>query len=227
MTVCDQEHTNMRKLKKLKTRIKKFVRVQRNRRKIYTVLTGLIILSLSLGLFNTNSVSNDRQYRLNQNQAKLESTIKALEASEKEKVHGEKALREKTRREAEYRSLIKELRKQVSLKRERERRENLLARAARAVNPVGTAQAAEPSNAGGGCGDNQYARFIYQKESGCSTTARNANGCYGIGQACPGSKIAHCGASYSCQNAYFSDYAISRYGSWQAAYNFWVANHWW
>lgn len=76
------------------------------------------------------------------------------------------------------------------------------------------------------CGDNQYKQYIYQKESGCSTTSVNSIGCRGLGQACPGTKMP-CGDDFGCQDAYFSDYAISRYGSWQNAYNWWVSHHWW
>lgn len=77
-----------------------------------------------------------------------------------------------------------------------------------------------------GCGDNQYAQYIYQHESGCNLNAVNAGGCRGIGQACPGSKLP-CGADYACQNAFFTQYAISRYGSWEAAYSHWLQNRWW
>jgi len=77
-----------------------------------------------------------------------------------------------------------------------------------------------------GCGDNSYAAFIYMHESGCRTTALSANGCYGIGQACPASKIAYCGADYACQNAYFTAYA-GKYGGWAEAYAFWISHGWW
>lgn len=99
-------------------------------------------------------------------------------------------------------------------------------KAAEAKRVVATKQTiqAPPS---GGCGDNPYASYIYSKESGCRTTARNASGCYGIGQACPGSKIAHCGSDYACQNAWFTNYAIQRYGSWENAYNFHKTRGWW
>lgn len=83
-----------------------------------------------------------------------------------------------------------------------------------------------PQQATNGCGDNFYANYIYMHESGCRTTAVNSIGCRGIGQACPGSKLP-CGADYACQNAYFTNYALQRYGSWERAYNFWVNNHWW
>jgi LysM repeat protein len=77
-----------------------------------------------------------------------------------------------------------------------------------------------------GCGDNSYANFIYSHESGCRTTAVSPNGCYGIGQACPASKLAYCGADYACQNAFFTAYA-GKYGGWAGAYAFWVAHGWW
>jgi LysM repeat protein len=77
-----------------------------------------------------------------------------------------------------------------------------------------------------GCGDNSYANYIYSHESGCRTTAMSPNGCYGIGQACPASKIAYCGADYACQNAYFTAYA-GKYGGWAGAYAFWVSHGWW
>ena len=77
-----------------------------------------------------------------------------------------------------------------------------------------------------GCGDNQYANYIYMKESGCRTTAVNSIGCRGIGQACPGDKLP-CGDDYACQNAWFTNYAVQRYGSWEGAYNFWLNHSWW
>lgn len=79
------------------------------------------------------------------------------------------------------------------------------------------------------CGDNSYANYIYMHESSCSTTITNSEGCMGIGQACPASKLlAVCpNADYACENDFFTGYAIARYGSWEGAYNFWINNHWW
>ncbi|MBX4188517.1 LysM peptidoglycan-binding domain-containing protein, partial [Candidatus Saccharibacteria bacterium] len=90
--------------------------------------------------------------------------------------------------------------------------------------PVHHSTVSLPTSGGAvaGCGDNSYANFIYSHESGCRTTAMSPNGCYGIGQACPASKIAHCGADYACQNAFFTAYA-GKYGGWAGAYSFWVA----
>lgn len=77
------------------------------------------------------------------------------------------------------------------------------------------------------CGDNPYKQFIYQHESGCRTNAINPLGCAGIGQACPGSKLPCSLADFACQDAYFTNYAVSRYGSWEGAYNAWLRQGWW
>lgn len=77
------------------------------------------------------------------------------------------------------------------------------------------------------CGSDPYMAYIYQHESGCRTDAVNWLGCTGIGQSCPASKIAHCGTDFACQDAWFRNYAISRYGSTYQAYLTWTSQHWW
>ena len=76
---------------------------------------------------------------------------------------------------------------------------------------------------------NSAKMFIYMKESGNNPQARNAGGCLGLGQACPGSKLlAVCPTlDYACQDAFFTNYAVSRYGSWEGALAFWQSHHWW
>lgn len=69
--------------------------------------------------------------------------------------------------------------------------------------------------------------FIYSRESGNNPNATNPTGCYGLGQDCNGVLRTQCGADYACQDAYFDGYAIRRYGSWEAAQSFWLANGWW
>lgn len=76
-------------------------------------------------------------------------------------------------------------------------------------------------------GVNPLAADIYAHESGCRLDAINGGGCTGIGQACPGSKLPCSLTDAPCQLAYFENYALSRYGSWQAAYDFRNANGWW
>lgn len=75
------------------------------------------------------------------------------------------------------------------------------------------------------CGDNEYAQFIYMHESGCRVNAVNSIGCKGIGQRCGDW---NCGLEdYACQNAWFTNYANTRYNGWYNAYLFWQKNHWW
>ena len=70
--------------------------------------------------------------------------------------------------------------------------------------------------------------FIYTKESGNRPNAVNASsGACGLGQALPCSKMPCSLEDYKCQDAYFTDYMIRRYGSWVAAKTFWLNNYWW
>ena len=79
----------------------------------------------------------------------------------------------------------------------------------------------------------QYASFaaIISHESGWNTTATNpSSGSYGLGQALPGSKMATAGADWKTnpqtQIRWALDYMNTRYGSPNAAWNFWQAHHW-
>lgn len=93
--------------------------------------------------------------------------------------------------------------------------------------PAPVLPVAPPRAAVSGCGDNTYANYIYMHESGCRTDAINPIGACGIGQALPCSKMGCDLSDYACENAFFTGYAMNRYGSWEAAYNFWLNNHWW
>ncbi len=80
--------------------------------------------------------------------------------------------------------------------------------------------------------------FIYNKESGnqpCKINGGAVDCSYqgsracGIGQALPCSKLTNvCAlADYACQDAFFTKYAMNRYGSWENAKAFWLKNSWW
>ncbi len=77
--------------------------------------------------------------------------------------------------------------------------------------------------------DYGYVNYIISRESNWNPAARNAGGCLGLGQACPGSKLtAVCSLSDPvCQLKFFSGYANGRYGGWGGAYNFWTNNNYW
>lgn len=78
--------------------------------------------------------------------------------------------------------------------------------------------------------DWNYVDYVITRESGWNVASKSSNGCYGLGQACPGSKlVAACpnwDADPACQLRFFSAYA-SRYGGWAGAYNVWIAKGWW
>lgn len=187
-------------------------------------------------LSENEQIIQTQQQQLEEKVTALQSTAEELQTLEEKK----KALADRL---ANEKKLIEELKQRIANKKAAEERAREEASRAQAQTVAYTAPAravapaSVPVSSGGGlrsgCGDNQYAAYIYGQESGgrvsgmCNTTIYNAGGCYGIGQACPGSKVAHCGADYACQNAWFTNYAMQRYGSWAAAYNFHKANNWW
>lgn len=81
--------------------------------------------------------------------------------------------------------------------------------------------------------DYGYVDYIVGRESGWGVTKSNysGSGAYGLCQALPGSKMASAGSDWATnpitQLKWCNAYAIGRYGSWAAAYNFWITKHWW
>lgn len=70
--------------------------------------------------------------------------------------------------------------------------------------------------------------FIYNKESGNNPNSINrSSGECGLGQALPCSKMGCALGDYACQDAFFTKYAMNRYGSWENAKAFWLKNSWW
>ncbi len=86
--------------------------------------------------------------------------------------------------------------------------------------------------------DSTYKAYIYEHESGnvaCKINGGAVDCAYqghaacGIGQAYPCDKLRDdCALSdWACQDRWFDGYAIGTYGSWEAAYNHWLANSSW
>lgn len=137
------------------------------------------------------------------NRTKDEQKIKQLE-SEKQQLDKQKQ------------ELEAQLQAKLDKKRQDAERSSQLA-----ASFTGTATAAAASG-------NWYKDFIYQHESGNNPGAINASsGACGLGQALPCSKMGCSLSDYACQDAWFTNYAMQRYGSWEAAYYFWVAHRWW
>lgn len=73
-----------------------------------------------------------------------------------------------------------------------------------------------------------YVDFIASRESGWNPNATNpSSGACGLIQAHPCSKVPGSGYDPIDNLRWANGYATGRYGSWEAAYSFWVSNHWW
>jgi uncharacterized protein YabE (DUF348 family) len=98
--------------------------------------------------------------------------------------------------------------------------------------PVVAGNKAEIMAAAGISSSEFYAAdYIISHESGWKVNAMNANGCAGLGQACPGSKLARACPNWEsdpvCQMSFFNGYAVGRYGSWTNAFEKWQMQRWW
>lgn len=72
-----------------------------------------------------------------------------------------------------------------------------------------------------------YADFMVQKESGWNPNAMNkSSGACGLAQALPCSKLGPNWNDPVVALNWMNSYAVGRYGSWEKAYNFWIANRW-
>ncbi len=79
-----------------------------------------------------------------------------------------------------------------------------------------------------------YVDWIIGHEAGWGGVTKwnyAGSGAYGICQALPGSKMASAGADWATNGAtqlrWCNGYAVGRYGSWEAAYDFWQTHYWW
>ena len=73
-----------------------------------------------------------------------------------------------------------------------------------------------------------YVDYIASRESSWNPNATNASsGACGLIQALPCSKVPGNGYDPVDNLRWANGYAMDRYGSWKAAYDFWTANHWW
>lgn len=174
---------------------------------LITILAALIYTVLDKHTESAKNLQKLEQTRiqLNVNKEKLQAEIKAHGATDAAKQQQIEELNKK----------LEETQKQLEAKR--------------ASKTVYAASAPAPVITGGttNCGTDPYMAQIYMRESGCRTNALNSIGCFGIGQSCPASKIAHCGTDFACQDAWFKSYAISRYGSYAGAWSAWQSKHWW
>ena len=191
---------------------------------IHRLLAVLIVLGF-VGLAVSHITTSKQKLQIE----KIELKSKEAQLIELNQKYDD-VLKLQTKTEAEKQQQLEKI-KQLESDRERLQRE-LQAKAnkyladSQKLNTAAQNVSGTQKVSAAGCTGNVYKDYIYMHESGCRTTAVNSIGCRGIGQACPGSKLP-CGDDFACQDAWFSNYAITRYGSWENAYNFWVKNRWW
>lgn len=79
-------------------------------------------------------------------------------------------------------------------------------------------------------GEYNSADFVISHESGWNPRSLNGSGCAGLGQACPGSKLAAACPGWQndpvCQLRFFTGYA-SKYGGWNGAASYWRGHGYW
>lgn len=212
------------------------------KRKVFLAVAVFLLLSVTattVAYINKNAKTTaDQQLKLQNSKTQLIKVNDTLDKVKQEKVEDNDAAQQQIQKlEKEKKDLQDQLQAKVEQKRQ-------LAEAqvatpvvvpTPAVQPLQQKQIDPAQQITYGCGDNYYAAYIYGYESGghvvgnCDTKALNSIGCLGIGQACPSSKLTDAcpNLDYACENAFFTDYAISKYGSWEGAYNTWLSQHWW
>jgi hypothetical protein len=183
---------------------------------ISVALATLIVLATLHAVHTVNT--NNQQLHLKEIKLRnVQAELNQLDSQyQKLQSDNSKTVQEK---QAEIQRLLD---KQKKLERQLEARRLLKAQEAKAY-------AASRSQASYGCHTgNWYKDYIYSHESGCDRYARNtSSGACGLGQAWPCSKLPCSLSDYVCQDRWFTNYAISRYGSWAAAYRYWVAHRNW
>lgn len=182
-----------------------------NRQKL---IIGIVVGVLALVIYS-QIAHYTKQARL---EKELEQQTKTLQVKIKQ-------LNSTTQSAEERQKQIETLQKQLEaktkeLQAKRETQARALAEAPQPTAQVAGAVAIAPVSS------NEAKMFIYNHESGNRTTAVNSIGCRGLGQACPGSKLP-CGDDYACQDAWFTNYMLQRYGSWENARAFWLSHRWW
>lgn len=178
---------------------------------------AIILLIAFIGLGIVNVRKSNHKVQLQQIELK-DNSVKLKQLNEEYN----KLLDSKTIDQQKLDELQKqkdELEKQLQAKLERQEAERVAMQKASQVATI-TAYAAQAN-----CGSPKAC--IYMKESGNNPAAVNSIGCRGIGQACPGSKLPCSDSDYACQDAWFTNYAVTRYGGWDQAWQFWQSHHWW
>lgn len=186
------------------------------------------VLAISLLIFLGLAVSQAREQKQLQLHQSIQLKSKESQLIELDNKYDE-LLQDKSQSVEEKNKRIKELEKEkAELEKQVRAKQNTPSELQRtAQNTLNTLTGTNTAYAQS-LPKNGYKSFIYQKESGNNPSAINpSSGACGLGQALPCSKMPCSLSDYACQDRFFTNYALQRYGSWQSAYNFWLGNSWW
>lgn len=191
--------------------------------------TAILVVSLIgfiyLGLANINKTNHkvkiqDIQLKSKQSDLlDLEKKFNILNKELEQKNLDEKKVQELEQQKADLQKQLEQAQHDLQAKAEQKKaQQEKLARAA--------TLSSQPVYASTGCSDAKSC--IYFHESGNRTNAINASsGACGLGQAWPCSKMPCSLSDYACQDAFFTNYALTRYGSWDAAWAYWQGHSNW
>lgn len=202
-----------------------------NKSKVIVVSIVSVLLAVAMvGLRHTDKLNDQielKQIEIQDNSLRLKlldkkylDLNKQLEAKDADKQKLEQDL-QKLQQER------MELEKALQAKKE-QKANDLAVKTQKAVTGTQVASATTGScadwMAAAGIPSTQATQTLILKESGCNPSARNpSSGAFGIPQALPASKIAHCGTEPVCQLRWMDTYIKGRYGSWDNALSTWYS----
>lgn len=175
-------------------------------------LAAIVLIGATTVTYKQNQV---KEVHLNNQIEQLKEQSKARSEADKQKLQ---------KRELELQQQVRELNEKLQSKAAEKAR---LAAVEAAKTPVVSkvVQSIVPT-AQAATGDAKA--FIYARESGNNPGAINAgSGACGLGQALPCSKMPCSLSDYACQDNFFTQYMLNRYGSWENARAFWLSHRWW
>lgn len=195
-------------------------------RLLITLAVAAILGTAMVGLHHIDRLNDGiklKEIELQDNSLRLKLLDKKYEELNKnlEKTGADKAKVEEQLKQLQIER--DKLEKDLQAKAEAKKRD-IAAQAQKAV----VAAVETPKAYASSCGDAKSC--IYAKESGNNPSAINrSSGACGLGQAWPCSKLRlSCSLTdYECQDAFFTKYAVDRYGSWDNAWSFWQLHNWW
>lgn len=205
------------------------------KRQLITVVLALILIGFivagATNIRHTNEKIKLHEIELKSRETKLQELNIKYDQVLEQKTNTEAEKQEQLKKIQELESERQRLQSELQAKRDRNRLEQeKLAEASRKATATPKASAVSYSGtcadwmAQAGIPQTEATTKLILKESGCNPRAVNkSSGAFGIPQAYPASKIAHCGVEPVCQLRWMDSYIKGRYGSWENALATWYS----